>query len=49
MVGGCCGTKPDTIRAVADAMSDELLHEPADMAGQPKKFNSDVTVGTAKK
>lgn len=49
MVGGCCGTKPDTIRAVADAMADELLHEPADMAGQPKKFNSDVTDGTAKK
>jgi methionine synthase I (cobalamin-dependent)/5,10-methylenetetrahydrofolate reductase len=48
MVGGCCGTKPDTIRAVADAMADELLHEPADMAGQPKKFNSDVTDGTAK-
>ena len=49
MVGGCCGTRPDTIKAVAAELADELLHEAADTVRTVKKFNSDNRAVAEKK
>lgn len=49
MVGGCCGTKPDTIRAVAGELAHGLSHEAADTVMRVKKFNSDKGTDAEKK
>lgn len=49
MVGGCCGTRPDTIKAVAAELADELLHEATDTVRTVKKFNSDNRAVAEKK
>ncbi len=49
MVGGCCGTRPDTIKAVTAELADELLHEAADTVRTVKKFNSDNRAVAEKK